>query len=135
VAAEQAEQARLEAEQAEQARLAAEQAEQARLAAEQADQARLAAEQAEQARLAAERAEQERLQSEQAEQARPHAEQIQGTEASPIDTSNTDFGGGEYSQRLKKVYEFAIQMKEESIRRTRELDEQMAARKASTQEL
>ena len=74
IAAEKAEQERLEAERREAERIAAEKAEQERLEAERREAERIAAEKAEQERLEAERREAERLAAEKAEQERLEAE-------------------------------------------------------------
>ena len=74
IAAEKAEQERLEAERREAERIAAEKAEQERLEAERREAERIAAEKAEQERLEAERREAERIAAEKAEQERLEAE-------------------------------------------------------------
>ena len=74
IAAEKAEQERLEAERLEAERIAAEKAEQERLEAERREAERIAAEKAEQERLEAERREAERIAAEKAEQERLEAE-------------------------------------------------------------
>ena len=77
IAAEKAEQERLEAERIEAERIAAEKAEQERLEAERLEAERIAAEKAEQERLEAERIEAERIAAEKAEQERLEAERIE----------------------------------------------------------
>ena len=77
IAAEKAEQERLEAERLEAERIAAEKAEQERLEAERIEAERIAAEKAEQERLEAERIEAERIATEKAEQERLEAERIE----------------------------------------------------------
>ena len=77
IAAEKAEQERLEAERIEAERIAAEKAEQERLEAERIEAERIAAEKAEQERLEAERLEAERIAAEKAEQERLEAERLE----------------------------------------------------------
>ncbi|MCK0513966.1 hypothetical protein MXE38_03675 [Anaerobiospirillum sp. NML120448] len=77
IAAEKAEQERLEAERIEAERIAAEKAEQERLEAERLEAERIAAEKAEQERLEAERIEAERIAAEKAEQERLEAERLE----------------------------------------------------------
>ena len=77
IAAEKAEQERLEAARIEAERIAAEKAEQERLEAERIEAERIAAEKAEQERLEAERIEAERIAAEKAEQERLEAERIE----------------------------------------------------------
>ena len=77
IAAEKAEQERLEAERIEAERIAAEKAEQERLEAARLEDERIAAEKAEQERLEAERLEAERIAAEKAEQERLEAERIE----------------------------------------------------------
>ena len=77
IASEKAEQERLEAERLEAERIAAEKAEQERLEAERIEAERIAAEKAEQERLEAERLEAERIAAEKAEQERLEAERIE----------------------------------------------------------
>ena len=77
IAAEKAEQERLEAERLEAERIAAEKAEQERLEAERIEAERIAAEKAEQERLEAERIEAERIAAEKAEQERLEAARIE----------------------------------------------------------
>ncbi len=77
IAAEKAEQERLEAERREAERIAAEKAEQERLEAERREAERIAAEKAEQERLEAERREAERIAAEKAEQERLEAERLE----------------------------------------------------------
>ena len=81
IAAEKAEQERLEAERIEAERIAAEKAEQERLEAERIEAERIAAEKAEQERLEAERLEAERIAAEKAEQERLEAERIAAEKA------------------------------------------------------
>ena len=81
IAAEKAEQERLEAERIEAERIAAEKAEQERLEAERLEAERIAAEKAEQERLEAERIEAERIAAEKAEQERLEAERIAAEKA------------------------------------------------------
>ena len=77
IAAEKAEQERLEAERREAERIATEKAEQERLEAERREAERIAAEKAEQERLEAERREAERIATEKAEQERLEAERLE----------------------------------------------------------
>ncbi len=81
IAAEKAEQERLEAARIEAERIAAEKAEQERLEAERIEAERIAAEKAEQERLEAERIEAERIATEKAEQERLEAERIAAEKA------------------------------------------------------
>ena len=126
IAAEKAEQERLEAERIEAERIAAEKAEQERLEAERLETERIAAEKAEQERLEAERLEAERIAAEKAEQERLEAERI---EAERIATEKAE------QERLEAERLEAERIAAEKAEQERLEAERIAAEKAEQERL
>ena len=126
IAAEQAEQERLEAERIEAERIAAEKAEQERLEAERLEAERIAAEKAEQERLEAERIEAERIAAEKAEQERLEAERI---EAERIAAEKAE------QERLEAERIAAEKAEQERLEAERIEAERIAAEKAEQERL
>ena len=126
IAAEKAEQERLEAERLEAERIAAEKAEQERLEAERLEAERIAAEKAEQERLEAERIEAERIAAEKAEQERLEAERI---EAERIAAEKAE------QERLEAERIAAEKAEQERLEAERIEAERIAAEKAEQERL
>ena len=131
IAAEKAEQERLEAERLETERIAAEKAEQERLEAERLEAERIAAEKAEQERLEAERLEAERIAAEKAEQERLEAERI---EAERIATEKAEQERLE-AERIEAERIAAEKAEQERLEAERIEAERIAAEKAEQERL
>ena len=131
IAAEKAEQERLEAERIEAERIAAEKAEQERLEAERIEAERIAAEKAEQERLEAERLEAERIAAEKAEQERLEAERI---EAERIAAEKAEQERLE-AERLEAERIAAEKAEQERLEAERLEAERIAAEKAEQERL
>ena len=126
IAAQKAEQERLEAERREAERIAAEKAEQERLEAERREAERIAAEKAEQERLEAERREAERIAAEKAEQERLEAER---REAERIAAEKAE------QERLEAERREAERIAAEKAEQERLEAERIAAEKAEQERL
>ena len=131
IAAEKAEQERLEAERIEAERIAAEKAEQERLEAERLEAERIAAEKAEQERLEAERIEAERIAAEKAEQERLEAERL---EAERIAAEKAEQERLE-AERLEAERIAAEKAEQERLEAERIEAERIAAEKAEQERL
>ena len=131
IAAEKAEQERLEAERIEAERIAAEKAEQERLEAERIEAERIAAEKAEQERLEAERLEAERIAAEKAEQERLEAERL---EAERIAAEKAEQERLE-AERLEAERIAAEKAEQERLEAERIEAERIAAEKAEQERL